>query len=347
METIIKIYNKTTDLLPKLQIENINSLEISENLTSYSYCTLSIPVIEWIEELDIIRIYEIQDTDILLFEGYIDSFTPWINEITLEIKDYKALLQRKWILADVTYTTQTPKQIIDDMISDYNSLGDNWFCVSWISDTTTKELTMWDNLYDIINELANESWSQWILYWTTIYFNELVWDDYSTWINFKEIIYNWIDTSENNINTIKLTQYWDVENIVVWIDESGNKILKTDSASIATYWPMFWKINVRDWDLETLTQAYLDFKKTPQKIYKLEIEPFTIDVNIWDKIHARIEEVNSYLNYEWAVFVITKTTKIENATKVVTYWVSTSNIKVKDFIHTMRDIETAINYLSI
>lgn len=347
MEIIIKFFDKTSDTLPKVQIENYWTLEIDEDLTSFSSCNLTIPIIEWIEALDIVRIYEIQDTDVLLFEWYIDTLEPWINEISLTIKDYKAFLQRKWLIQDVTYTTQTVKQIIDDMISYYNALWDNWVCISSISDTLTKDYSMGDNIYDILNELAIELQAQWIIYWTTIYFAPLVWDDLTSWVNFTEIIYNWIDPSENNINSISLSSYWNIENIIVWIDSNDNKTVKTDSTSIALYWPLFWTINTRSWDLETFTQTYLDFKKVPQNIYKLEIEPFTIDVNIWDKVAVRIEETNSYLNYEGSAYIITKNTKIENATKVITYGVSTYNVKIIDFLNTMREIESAINYLSI
>jgi len=44
MELIIKIYDNFTDTQPKEQIEVYNSLEIREDLTSYSYCDLTIPI---------------------------------------------------------------------------------------------------------------------------------------------------------------------------------------------------------------------------------------------------------------------------------------------------------------
>ena len=347
MELIIKFYDSITDTLPKEQIEYYNSIDITENLTSYSYADIDIPLVIWLEELNIVRIYEILDSDTLLFEWYIDSITPWVDNINIQIKDYKWLLQRKLIVENKTYIAQTPKQIIDDLILYYNWLGDNWLSISGVWTTINKDIVIGDNIYDVINEIANELQCQWIIYWSTIYFETLVWDDLTSWINFTEIIYNWIDYTENNINNIWLKNYWNIANIIVWIDQSDNKVILTDSTSITNYWPLSKKISFRDWNLTENTQAYLDLYKEPQKIYNIEIEPFTIDVKIWDKVNTRIEETNEYLNYNWDSFIIIKNTKIENATKIITYWVSTVNIKLRDFIQLFRDIEWDINYLSL
>lgn len=349
MELIIKIYDNFTDIQPKEQIEVYNSLEIREDLTSYSYCDLTIPIFDWINELDIVRIYEIQNTDKLLFEGYIDILNPWLEEIKLNIKDYKSLLKRKGLVTDKNYTNQTPKQIIDDLISYYNWLGDNWVCISSVSTQLNKEYKIGDNIYDIINEIAQELQKQWIIYWTTIYFADLVWDDYTSWVDYTEIVYDYEDFAGNNITNIELIKYGDIANIIVWVDQTWNKEVKTDSTSITNYWPLFESINVRDWDLGTITQAYLDFKKTPQKLFNLNTD-FTLDLRelfIWDKVAVRIENVNSYLDYEWDGYIISKTTSIQNATKVINYNISTATIQIKDFIQRMRDIESSINYLSI
>lgn len=346
MEYIVNIFDSLSDTQPKITIETFFSLKIQEDLTSLSSWEITIKEIEWIEKNDIIQIIEVWETDNIIFEWYIDDLVVWIEEIQITFKDFKAMFQNKKVLSDKTFTSQTPKQIIDNLISDYNSRWDTWTCISSISTTLTKELKIWDNYYDIINEICDFLQIQWIIKWNIIHVEEFVWENRTTWEEFFEFIYNAVDINENNIIQID-RKSTPIYNIIVWIDSNGTKIIKEDTTSITENWPIANTINVRVWNLSDITQAFLDFYKTEKVYYELQSELLSQELNIWDKVAVRIEESNEYLNFDWEAFVITKDTDFVNNSKFVKYSISTNNIKIKSFIQRMRQIDTNINFFAI
>lgn len=345
MEYLIKIYEGINDVYPSIQFETFYNLNFTEDLSSFSSWTITVKNIEWIKKNQVIQIIEIWDTDTILFEWYIDDLTVWINDIEITFKDYKAFFQNKKVLEDKTYTSQTPKEIIDDLIWDYNTYWDTWTCISDVTSTFTKELSIWDDYYSIINEICEFLQIQWIIKKWVIYVKEFIWTDRSSWTDLFEFVYNPVDITENNIIDINRKSS-PIYNIIIWVDSDENKIIKTDTSSISTYWPIANSITIRNWSLEEITQAYLDFYKTPKYYYELESELLSQNLNIWDKVAVRIEEAWEYFNFSWDAFIINKETKIENASKIINYNISTNNVKVKSFIQTMRDIDNQLNFFA-
>lgn len=346
MDLIIKIFNSINDVRPKVTIEDFENLQLQEDLTSFSSWSCLTSIIDWIQKNDIIKIIEVWETDVIIFDWYIDTLEVWIEKLSLTFKDYKSLFQNKKILNNKTFTNQTPKQIIDNLIWDYNSKWDTWSCVSSITSTLTKEYKIWDNYYDIINEICDFLQIQWIIKNNIIYVQDFVWLDRTSWSNFFEFIYNGTDIAENNIiNISKKTT--PIYNIIIWIDSNNNKTIKEDSTSITNNWPIANSINIRIWSLEEITQSFLDFYKTEKSYFEIESSLLEINLNIWDKVKVRIEEAGSYLNFEWNAFIIWKETTFENNSKFIKYNISTNNIKIKSFIQRMRDIDSQINFFAI
>lgn len=344
---LIKIFENIGDVRPKEIIEKFNRLSIQEDLTSFSSWILSINKIDWIKKNDIIQIIEvINNNDVVLFDWYIEDFEVWLNDLNITIKDFKNLFQNKKILSNKTFTNQTPKQIIDNLIWDYNLKWDNWNCISSITTTITKSYSIWDNYYDIINEICDFLQLQWIIKDNTIFVEEFIWEDKSSWVNFFEFIYNAIDITENNIISIN-RKSTPIFNIIIWIDKDWNKSIQEDLTSINNNWPLSNNINIRNGDLATITQSFLDFYKTEKVYYELESELLNQELNIGDKVAVRIEEAGEYLNFEWTAFIISKESDFINNSRFIKYNISTNNIKIKSFIQRMRKIDSELNFFAI
>lgn len=346
MDYIIKIYNSLNDTRPKVTIEDFESLKFQEDLTSFSSWSCTTSQIEWILKNDIIKIIEVGDTDNIIFNWFIDDLEVWIEKINITFKDFKWLFQNKKVLSDKSFTNKTPKEIIDNLIADYNSRWDNWICTSDITTTITKQYKIWDNYFDIINEICDFLQIQWIIKNNEIIIKNFVWVDRTLNADFFEFIYNWTDIAENNIITIN-RKTTPIYNIIIWIDKDNNKTIKQDNTSITNNWPIANTISVRVWSLEAITQAFLDFYKTEKYYYEIQSSLLEANLNIWDKVKVRIEEAGDYLDFEWNAFIIWKETTFENNSKFIKYSISTNNIKIKSFIQRMRDIDSNINFFAI
>lgn len=106
-------------------------------------------------------------------------------------------------------------------------------------------------------------------------------------------------------------------------------------------------INIRNGDLATITQSFLDFYKTEKVYYELESELLNQELNIGDKVAVRIEEAGEYLNFEWTAFIISKESDFINNSRFIKYNISTNNIKIKSFIQRMRKIDSELNFFAI
>lgn len=344
MEIVLKVYNGGAIVT---QIQDIIECTIDYDINNYNSCTVTIPVIDNLNKYDFIELYEVTTTDSLLFEWYIFDLEVWINEIQLIWRGTKELMNKKLVLSDKSYSNKTITEIMEDILSDWNlAYWENWIFST--NDTTLiwKDFKTWDNVYDILEELSWLVGMVWTVEWNNIRVAELIWEDKTTWLNYTALIYNWKDPYETNISNLKSKSYSTISNIIIWVDGTW-KSTKTDATSIATFWAL-WEIKTfRDWDLEDSTEKYLDSKKEEQRIFEFDIEVNELWVNVWDKLKLIIENANSYLNFEWDVYVNTKKIELKNRTKIETIWVSDIYIYADTLTNKLRQLDKNIKLLNI
>jgi hypothetical protein len=69
-----------------------------------------------------INFYDVVDSqDILIFSGYIYNVGLTLTGYDIEVRDENDLMNKKIVLEDKVYTTQTPLQILNDITSDWET----------------------------------------------------------------------------------------------------------------------------------------------------------------------------------------------------------------------------------
>lgn len=344
MEMVLKVYNGGAIVT---QIQDIFDATIDYDINNFNTCNLTIPVIEWLSKYDKIELYEVTTVDTLLFEWYIYDLQVWINEILLIWRSTKELMNKKLVLSDKSYTSETMTTIMEDILWDWNSAySENWIFSTNNTTLISKDFKNWDNIYDVLEELSWLVWMVWTIEGENIIVTDLIGEDKTTWLNYTALIYNWKDPYETNISNLKSKSYSTVSNIIIGID-STTKTTKTDATSIATFWALWESKTFRDWDLDDSIQQYLDSKKEEQRIFEFDIEVNNLGVNAWDKLKLIIENANDYLNFEWDVYVNTKRIELKNRSKIETIWVSDIYVYIDTIQNKLRQLDKNIKLLNI
>lgn len=346
---MIKIYSWIFDTTPIDTIETYFNAEIKEDISWVSSLNMTVKnEVTGLKRLQKIEFFEIKDNqDIILFEWYISELKPWLNNIEIEAKDFRQLFSKKLCIQNYSFTNETLDNIINTIVTDWNNAyWESWVVNTNLTGTISKDLKEWDNFYDIFYELSETFLWMWTIKWNEIFFWEIIWEDKSVWENFTEIIYNKNEPVENNLSEISRQNYSTIANIIFGTDGTTTTI-KTNPTSIAEFWPLAEYKNFRAGNLSDDTQKYLDIKSQEQFIYDIMPDVNSIDVNLWDKIYLRIENVSEYLDIEWSVIVNTKNTSIVNGTKVIKIWLSEIYVTKDNFVKKINDTKKTINLLKV
>lgn len=292
----------------------------------------------------------LENTDIVEFWWYIHSIKPTNWKISLECRNYKALLLKKLLLSDKDFSWTTITSAFNSILSEWKTeTGEDWIISTNFTWTFTKKFSEWDNRFDILDEIWELTECVWTVEWNTIIINQMLWIDRSIPSNpdFFELVYNGEDLNENNIDTIETETYSTQSNLI--IGKSWNSKQKAkDTTSITAIWCFAEYKTFREWDLTDQVNQYLDIKKNEQKIFKIKWRKNVWDeLHIWDKIHLRVEKMNEYMDIETDVFVLEKEVSIENGTKIINLTLSEIYAKVDSFSRKMDDISKQINLLSL
>jgi len=345
---IAKLYPSISSTASDILLYDILSLEISNDINNIDTATMTIPVVPWLYQYRKVEIINEENNDALIFRWYIDNIVPSIDHIDLKLKSEKAILNKKLVLANASFTGQTVSAILTSLFWSWNSAySETWTVSCPIATTVTKSFSYWDNFFSICEELSWLIGAVWTVSWNQVIIDTLLWDDRTnpTSANFYELVYNTTDPLESNIRSVTVESYGTISNVIIW-DDWSSKTTKSDPTSIATFWALWETKNFRTGDLSNQTQKYLDSKKSEQKVFKI-VPDIDVDLNCWDKVNLRIETDNPYLAFSWSVIVNTKNTKFVNWTPETQYGLSESYAYFDTFINKMNNITDTVNLLKI
>ena len=269
------------------QRDDFSSITINKDIADISTATIICPVFEWIKNLDRIDICTMDDTDSIVFSGFIKTLSPLDDIMTIELVGMKSLLQRKFITADITTTS------FDTLISTFIS---QWSIV-WETITIEREeefIIPWDtrtkltSIYDILENICG----------TTYAFD---FDAMNRKIIVKKTIWTIVDTvytysqyhMDNNISWVSLVQDENIRNIII------------DSST--------WSVTTIEWN-PTLKYGILAIS-SDNTDYVWVTKEFSISISddtllAWDSLTLEILS-DSYRSYYWTAYVVRETTNIE------------------------------------
>lgn len=350
MELFFKVYETQFSTTPKLQVFEILECEIEKNARDVSTATLIVPpYLVGIKQYNWIEIYEPfgDSADRLLFRGFIENRTPELTRIILNIKGEKSILKRKSVTVNQTFTGVSISSMLTSVLNGWNSAwGDNYsVSTSSTYNVSSKQIKQGDNIYAVIDEQVNAAKCVWDVVRWVVKIEPSLWNDYTTWSNLKEVIYDWNEAYLSNVTNIKLETFGSIANIIYGTDGTNN-VIKSDAASIAKFWPLVESKSFRKTDvtgLNTETQSYLDTAKGEQFSYVIEVDANRFEADVGDKVILTIQNLSPDFDFSWYGFVNRKKMKLVNATMKIEYELSDKYFLRDDFYKKFRDLDAQVN----
>jgi len=207
------------------QRDDFSKISIQKDIADISIATITSPIFEGLKNLDRIDICTLDDTDTVIFSGFVKNIK--IDDETMEIPvvGMKSLLQRKYLTADITTTSFDT--LINTFLSQWAVVGET-LTIERQEEFTIKNDTRakWSNIYDILNEVCG----------TTYAFD---YDILNRKIIVKKTLGNAIENvytysqyhMDNNISSVSLDQTENIRNLSMVFATWVNTVIDWNSAS--------------------------------------------------------------------------------------------------------------------
>lgn len=324
-----KIYShiRSNNLIGIIPLDGL--IEITENLKWFDEARIDITYINWMLEYNKIQI--VDDNNELIFDWIIYQLEPRFDRPDLllaTLRSNKFIFHKREVLVDYSPVSVDVKTILQHMLTEYNSYWEAWILDSDITRDITIELKVGDNLFDSIDELADQCECFWDVVWSTLIFKGSLWIDRSLDTpNYQQIVYDGNAISGTNILNVSAKRIAERANVVVWISKDNTKQILNNITDGFIYWVV--KENFRDGDLMDKTQQLLNKVDAYQLYYNVSVQSGSIIADKWDKLFMRIENRIPIFNISSAVRVVSKKTTYDKWEKVEEITVSNLTVSEK------------------
>ena len=321
------------------------NVEINQDLKTFDEAKFEVFYENWILEYNKVILMDEYNNEI--FNGWIYEIEPYFDKIGLmqvTIRGQKAIMKDRAVLTDYAPVNVDVKTVINTLLNQYNNwFGDTWTLDSDIVKNVSIDVKVWDNFFDIFDELADQCEAFRDVQGWVVAFKTIIGEDKTLWPNYQEIIFNGAMTSANNIANIKLVRTAKRANLVVWVSKSGSKQFLSD---YQWYVYGFNKESFRDWDLNDKTQKLLAKNNVYHTVYNVSVENNTVNANKGDKIMLRIENTMPIFDIDSPVWVIWKKTTYQNAELREEITVSDLSIEEKTLENVLNKFGRKINLIT-
>lgn len=339
---ILKTYPNTFSSTPNLQSEEVYSLKIKEDIKNFATAEIKLPVdYAWLAQYTTVELCEVSwFSDVSFFRWYIYSISVNESEVSLILRSEKALLQRKAIVNDVTYSSQTIESMVASILTQWNTpYSETWSSTVSASATTyTISFKQGDSVYQALDTVCNLESLQWTTLGGVVLVQSVLWEDKTAWPNYTEVVYSRVNPWESNISSITIESTGTLSNVIIgtnWM----SKNTQTDGTSITQFWPLYEYVQFRDGQLATQTTEHLNKQKSDRRVWKITPNIGEISANVGDKIVLRVEWFATWFDIESDVNVIAKETTIKNGQKIENIQLSDSIIEIDTFTKKIQKIK--------
>lgn len=362
MQFTAYIYRGLFETDPIDQLETIRSIEIEEQLDSFSTLSFVVDYYNdqtfWLNTRNLKEFLRVKlkkengSNEETVFDGVIFELVPNFEGVQVSCRDYRGFLSdKRYLTADKTYTNQTSTQILDDLLAWLNAkttsdpYPENWtYSQDEVKTWLSKDWKKGTSYFTVFKELALEMGKSWYIKedWV-IQFKTVVWEDKTDGENYIELLFNGYEMAESNIGAIpEVTRQDTMANSI--IPATGSIVNNTES--INNYIRLEEYQNLEG---EELTN-YLAKSSQPQIIYTLDIKFTELDgeLNIGDKVAIRIETGIIHLDIEGEVFITKKKSQIKwNEIQTIQVDVSEIDIARNTFLKKFKEVRQEIKNLKI
>ena len=237
------------------------------------------------------------------------------------------------------------KDFIEEMLEPYNTTY--WDSRTVSTDMNTKLRTnrvVWDSIYDILDELANEAWAVWDIQDWVVIFNTLLWIDRTSGSQFQEIFFDWRNSQTSNIKNIDLVWQATQASILIYKNQTGTVAQNDSNYWTFTNWVKFQVF--RDWNLDTKVTNMMSTLAEDQRTYNVEVEQNTLIADVWDLIKISVQNTNDYFNIHSSSLITNKEITYDKG-KNETFWIQEFKIQQVNSRNWAKDVAKNIKLLQI
>ena len=311
---------------------------INKNLWDISSAQFSIPVWLSFGAFDRIKIFEVLNEDIEVFDWFVYNESTSIRvpdtEKNVFLRERKALFDNKVVLSPLSEQTKPIKERFEAALWPYvSTYWEQWVVSTSITKSLSTEMKSRDNLFDFFDSLCDEIGVYWTVVWNEIIISDILWvdrtQDNSQYIG---IYYNW-KAVNNTVKSIEVINQATKANLVYWYN---------DNFTAVAVWVSWWEqvlVSTKQFRncsmvaLQEKTDNYLLEKNQPQQIIDVLLDDAaklynwtaTEEAEVWDKIQLRVENVDWIIDQDIELLVIETSTIYDQAdrTRVYKLWKNT------------------------
>jgi len=358
---VLKISTDYTEGGTLAQIMNPSSIEFAEELVGYEDFTCKIPIVHpdvaQITEHKKAAFYEIVDgSDVLIWSGYVDEPEHDFNWLYFSASDEKRFLREaRIIIVDKDWSAgKTVTDALTELCNEANTrsgsdTGSLTFETDIGSEVINDTFSAGTDYLSILQKIAEKFEAQLTVRLNVIYLKTRIGTDRTSGVNFFELVASKGSPNENNISNLRYKRHGN--QIVTYLYATNGTSNVSVTPTTPSEFPYIEKSqSVSGDDLTTDAQAYVDKYSLSQAEIEAELDQVLIDfydLNVGDKIHIRIDQDNTFLDFEDDLEVIYKKSRVINGDLLFEAKVSTSTKQVVSGQAKLAGLETRIKTLEL
>jgi len=185
-----------------------------------------------------------------------------------------------------------------------------------IDDNVQINIEIWDNIFDILEELREQYWFYRDIQDWKLTIKELLWVDRTNGDLYEEVLFDWNNPSSSKIKEINVVWVAQRSNVVIAKRSEKNRadkywynLIVSNIVSSKVYWSSLEE--VREWNFIGKANKKLELLNVQIRSYDVEIEENSIYAGTGDKIYMEVINTNDFFNFSGDVLIVWKKTVYE------------------------------------
>lgn len=220
--------------------------------------------------------------------------------------------------------------------------------LNFVSNATwsvSKDYDAGESAYSIIEDLS-QSWFEFNSIWDTIYFEDQIWTDRTSWPEFLEYRYDINSPEERTINSVDMDS--DSDNLAnsVSTTDGINLITSNDATSIAEF-SLIEDFESLSGDYTNATNEIVQRKKDTIKEFSVSVTTQDFfEASLWDTVKVYIFVGNDILFFDWPMRIVEKSYSGGDLGRI-SYKLSSSNFSSWNFLDEITNINQRLKTLEL
>lgn len=230
--------------------------------------------------------------------------------------------------------------LVQDLIDYYNNNYWTSYSLQVLNDNKTDTtVAVGDNYFSIIDEACQYSWLFWDVQEDVVRIWYLLWTDKTKDnVDFTQIYFDWAFQNSSQIKDIKVKWSTYRTNVLILDNWTEKKIFNRYNGTL-------YKSDIRQkrWGDIDKGSSFLESLDRFARSYMVDLEPNSLDAEIWDKISLKVINTNSFFNIDTSVYVVSKETEY-SWWEVVRYWFQEFQAAPLTSVNRARDVQKNEKY---